>query len=84
MTSPRRPSWKFYDKLRGTKMSINKQVTIAGSGLNQDSNNQNASNPVPRDVRLLHLIFATQGIQNYQDHVPLQLMDFAFRMLQLG
>jgi transcription initiation factor TFIID subunit 9B len=36
-------------------------------------------NVVPRDVRLLHLIFATQGIQNYQDHVPLQLMDFAHR-----
>lgn len=34
---------------------------------------------VPRDVRLLHLIFATQSIQNYQDHVPLQLMDFAHR-----
>lgn len=34
---------------------------------------------VPRDVRLLHLIFATQGIQNYHDHVPLQLMDFAHR-----
>ncbi|OBA21674.1 transcription factor TAFII-31 [Metschnikowia bicuspidata var. bicuspidata NRRL YB-4993] len=40
-----------------------------------------ASEPavVPRDVRLLHLIFATQGVQNYQDHVPLQLMDFAHR-----
>lgn len=37
------------------------------------------SDIVPRDVRLLHLIFATQGIQNYQDHVPLQLMDFAHR-----
>ncbi|ODQ81416.1 hypothetical protein BABINDRAFT_6122 [Babjeviella inositovora NRRL Y-12698] len=34
---------------------------------------------IPRDVRLLHLILAAQGIQNYQDHVPLQLMDFAFR-----
>ncbi|VEU23954.1 DEKNAAC105167 [Brettanomyces naardenensis] len=34
---------------------------------------------IPRDVRLLRLIFATQGIQNYQDHVPLQLMDFAYR-----
>ncbi|ODV82745.1 hypothetical protein CANARDRAFT_209731 [[Candida] arabinofermentans NRRL YB-2248] len=34
---------------------------------------------VPRDVRLLHLIFATQGVQSYQDHVPLQLMDFAYR-----
>lgn len=38
---------------------------------------------VPRDVRLLHLIFATQGIQNYQDHVPLQLMDFAHRYTTL-
>lgn len=34
---------------------------------------------VPRDVRLLHLIFATQGVLSYQDHVPLQLMDFAHR-----
>ncbi|QPG75700.1 hypothetical protein FOA43_003059 [Brettanomyces nanus] len=37
------------------------------------------SQEIPRDVRLLRLIFATQGIQNYQDHVPLQLMDFAYR-----
>lgn len=43
------------------------------------SNDQSNQNIVPRDVRLLHLIFATQGIQNYQDHVPLQLMDFAHR-----
>ncbi|KAK6457053.1 transcription initiation factor IID, 31kD subunit-domain-containing protein [Scheffersomyces xylosifermentans] len=40
---------------------------------------QTQTSVVPRDVRLLHLIFATQGIQNYQDHVPLQLMDFAHR-----
>lgn len=48
-----------------------------------DKNNNDAPSGsaqiVPRDVRLLHLIFATQGIQNYQDHVPLQLMDFAHR-----
>lgn len=44
------------------------------------SNPPPADQPVvPRDVRLLHLIFATQGIQNYQEHVPLQLMDFAHR-----
>lgn len=34
---------------------------------------------IPRDVRLLHLIFATHAVHNYQDHVPLQLMDFAHR-----
>ncbi|CAK7895089.1 transcription initiation factor TFIID subunit 9 [[Candida] anglica] len=43
------------------------------------SNDGGQASVVPRDVRLLHLIFATQGIQNYQDHVPLQLMDFAHR-----
>lgn len=33
---------------------------------------------VPRDVRILHLILAAQGVQNYEDHVPLQLIDFAY------
>ncbi|CDR45304.1 CYFA0S17e01178g1_1 [Cyberlindnera fabianii] len=36
-------------------------------------------NVVPRDVRILHLILASQSIQSYEDHVPLQLMDFAHR-----
>ena len=43
------------------------------------SQSDKKSEDVPRDVRLLRLIFATQGIQNYEDHVPLQLMDFAYR-----
>lgn len=34
---------------------------------------------VPRDVRLLHLLLASQAIQQYEDQVPLQLMDFAHR-----
>lgn len=33
----------------------------------------------PRDVRLLHLLLASQSIHQYEDQVPLQLMDFAFR-----
>lgn len=33
----------------------------------------------PRDVRLLRLIFASQGVTSYEDHVPLQLLDFAYR-----
>ncbi|CUM49919.1 uncharacterized protein AC631_00843 [Debaryomyces fabryi] len=61
--------------------STNKQTSGSAPANSTDpinpTNNQN--NIVPRDVRLLHLIFATQGIQNYQDHVPLQLMDFAHR-----
>ncbi|SCU83774.1 LAMI_0C04610g1_1 [Lachancea mirantina] len=34
---------------------------------------------VPRDVRLLHLLLASQNIHQYEDQVPLQLMDFAHR-----
>ncbi|GMF07643.1 unnamed protein product [Ambrosiozyma monospora] len=48
----------------------------------QQQQQQQPEPEVPRDVRLLHLIFATQGIQSYQDHVPLQLMDFAYRYTQ--
>lgn len=33
----------------------------------------------PRDVRLLHLLLASQAIHQYEDQVPLQLMDFAYR-----
>ncbi|QLG73588.1 hypothetical protein HG535_0F00980 [Zygotorulaspora mrakii] len=34
---------------------------------------------IPRDVRLLHLLLASQSIHQYEDQVPLQLMDFAYR-----
>ncbi|CCH59175.1 hypothetical protein TBLA_0B03340 [Henningerozyma blattae CBS 6284] len=34
---------------------------------------------IPRDVRLLHLLLASQSIHQYEDQVPLQLMDFAHR-----
>ncbi|RCK60474.1 Transcription initiation factor TFIID subunit 9 [Candida viswanathii] len=63
------------------------------SSNNNNNNNNNQTQPttstqlpqekkekiIPRDVRLLHLIFATHAVHNYQDHVPLQLMDFAHR-----
>ncbi|SCW01184.1 LAFE_0D06942g1_1 [Lachancea fermentati] len=38
-----------------------------------------AQEDVPRDVRLLHLLLASQAIHQYEDQVPLQLMDFAHR-----
>ncbi|SCU82343.1 LANO_0B05886g1_1 [Lachancea nothofagi CBS 11611] len=40
---------------------------------------EEAQEEVPRDVRLLHLLLASQAIQQYEDQVPLQLMDFAHR-----
>ncbi|EME44992.1 hypothetical protein DOTSEDRAFT_70891 [Dothistroma septosporum NZE10] len=33
----------------------------------------------PRDARLIHLILHSQGINSYQERVPLQLLDFAYR-----
>lgn len=33
----------------------------------------------PRDARLLHIILASLGVQAYQERIPLQLMDFAYR-----
>ncbi|CAK9441715.1 uncharacterized protein LODBEIA_P55830 [Lodderomyces beijingensis] len=72
---------------QATATNTNAGTTISASasmsGLQQQPSSTAAAEKkeaiVPRDVRLLHLIFATQGIQNYQDHVPLQLMDFAHR-----
>ncbi|MCJ1404252.1 Transcription initiation factor TFIID subunit 9 [Xylographa trunciseda] len=33
----------------------------------------------PRDARLIHMVLAHAGISAYQERVPLQLMDFAYR-----
>ncbi len=33
----------------------------------------------PRDARLVHMILASLGITAYQERVPLQLLDFAYR-----
>ncbi|WPH00586.1 Hypothetical protein R9X50_00341600 [Acrodontium crateriforme] len=33
----------------------------------------------PREARLIHLVLASMGVQSYQERVPLQLLDFAYR-----
>jgi len=33
----------------------------------------------PRDARILHMVLQAQGVHAYQERVPLQLMDFAYR-----
>jgi transcription initiation factor TFIID subunit 9B len=33
----------------------------------------------PRDARIIHLILASLGVSAYQERVPLQLLDFAYR-----
>jgi transcription initiation factor TFIID subunit 9B len=43
--------------------------------------NDNGSAKRPRDHRLIHLLLASHGISAYQERVPLQLMDFAYRYI---
>lgn len=33
----------------------------------------------PRDARVIHLVLSSLGIHSYQERVPLQLLDFAYR-----
>lgn len=47
--------------------------------MNQAEDGDDSKEEVPRDVRLLHLLLASQQVQQYEDQVPLQLMDFAHR-----
>lgn len=44
-----------------------------------DSHNDNGLSKRPRDARLLHMVLANLGITSYQERIPLQLMDFAYR-----
>ncbi|KAL1303836.1 hypothetical protein AAFC00_000293 [Neodothiora populina] len=43
------------------------------------SNSDDGLSRRPRDARLIHLILSAQGIHSYQERVPLQLLDFAYR-----
>lgn len=51
----------------------------ADSNLPLSSQTDNGLSKRPRDARLLHMVLANYGIIAYQDRVPLQLMDFAYR-----
>lgn len=43
------------------------------------SNSDDGLSRRPRDARLIHLILSSLGIHSYQERVPLQLLDFAYR-----
>jgi transcription initiation factor TFIID subunit 9B len=51
----------------------------ADSNLPLSFQTDNGLSKRPRDARLLHMVLANYGIIAYQDRVPLQLMDFAYR-----
>lgn len=63
-------------------MTEQPQASAENSTTSQDQtqqHNEDLPDATPRDVRLLHLILASMGVTAYQDRVPLQLMDFAYR-----
>ncbi|KAG5418538.1 TAF9 [Candida metapsilosis] len=73
------PAPNSADAISAPQTAASRQATTQNQASPPQPTPEKKEAIVPRDVRLLHLIFATQGIQNYQDHVPLQLMDFAHR-----
>ncbi|KAL8741506.1 MAG: hypothetical protein Q9190_005894 [Brigantiaea leucoxantha] len=58
-----------------TSMKTAFPSAAAAPGAAGDSN----SSKRPRDLRLLHMILANLGVTGYQERVPLQLLDFAYR-----
>ncbi|MCJ1361805.1 Transcription initiation factor TFIID subunit 9 [Acarospora aff. strigata] len=53
--------------------------TPISSNLPATSLTDNGLSKRPRDARLIHMILANLGVTAYQERVPLQLMDFAYR-----
>ncbi len=59
--------------------SIQTPADAKNSNLPPSSQMDNGLSKRPRDARLLHMVLANYGVTAYQDRVPLQLMDFAYR-----
>lgn len=64
-------------------VSGNNAATIDGIALPPQlpatSLQDNGKSRRPRDARLIHMLLASQGVTAYQERVPLQLLDFAYR-----
>ncbi|QIW97045.1 hypothetical protein AMS68_002563 [Peltaster fructicola] len=52
---------------------------IAAADVPLTSADDDGSAKRPRDARLLHVVLHNLGVQQYQERVPLQLLDFAYR-----
>lgn len=61
------------------KPSTQTPADAMNSNLSLSSQMDNGLSKRPRDARLLHMVLANYGVTAYQDRVPLQLMDFAYR-----
>ena len=74
-----------------TSTSVNSSQTVPNTQTTQTStaatsqsqghgpSSSSTSAPRPRDSRLIELLLTSQGVTSYEQRVPLQLLDFAYR-----
>ncbi|KAL9053820.1 MAG: hypothetical protein Q9162_004539 [Coniocarpon cinnabarinum] len=67
------------EQANGTPPSVNATLPGNNPALPATSVNDTGSGPRPRDARTIHLILSQLGVSAYQERVPLQLLDFAYR-----
>ncbi|KFH43503.1 Transcription initiation factor TFIID subunit-like protein [Hapsidospora chrysogenum ATCC 11550] len=72
--------------VNGSQTVPNTQATQATQATTATSQTQgpgggpsSTSVPRPRDARLIELLLTSQGVTSYEQRVPLQLLDFAYR-----
>ena len=54
-------------------------VPVTNPSVPLTSLQDNGSSKRPRDARLIHMLLSSLGVTAYQERVPLQLLDFAYR-----
>ncbi|KAH8767869.1 hypothetical protein BGZ57DRAFT_766564, partial [Hyaloscypha finlandica] len=54
-------------------------ITISNPTIPLTSLQDNSLNKRPRDARLMHMLLSSLGCIAYQERVPLQFLDFAYR-----
>ena len=71
------------DASSAVHQSSSQEDPVAADSINPsfptNSPMDNGQSKRPRDARLIHLVLANYGVNAYQERVPLQLMDFAYR-----
>ncbi|KAI9682272.1 MAG: Transcription initiation factor TFIID subunit 9 [Caeruleum heppii] len=62
-----------------SRPAVTSTTTFAAPEAPPTSLTDDGTSKRPRDARLIHMILASLGINAYEERVPLQLLDFAYR-----
>lgn len=62
-----------------SKMNSSDSKNVINGTKNTPANEQLLKNNIPRDLKTLHLLLGAHGIDEYEDTVLLQLLDFSYR-----